>query len=81
MIPHGIPDVPFLETHHAKAKFGLGGKTIILTFGLLSPNKGVETMLDAMPMIIKSCPNVLYVILDAFIPILFGLTAKPTARA
>ena len=49
IIPHGIPDVPFLETHRAKAKFGFGGKTIILTFGLLSPNKGIEIMLDAMP--------------------------------
>jgi glycosyltransferase involved in cell wall biosynthesis len=68
VIPHGIPDVPFLEPHHAKTKFGLGGKMIILTFGLLSPNKGVETMLDAMPAIIKSCPNVLYVILGATHP-------------
>src|SRR5271165_5386981 len=54
VIPHGIPDFPFLETHQAKAEFGFGGKTIILTFGLLSPNKGIEIMLDAMPSIIKS---------------------------
>src|SRR5258705_9432352 len=40
VIPHGIPDFPFLETHPAKAKFGFSGKTVILTFGLLSPNKG-----------------------------------------
>ena len=68
VIPHGIPDFPFLETHHAKAKFGFGGKTIILTFGLLSPNKGIEIMLDAMPEIIKSCPNAVYVILGATHP-------------
>ena len=68
VIPHGIPDFPFLETHHAKAKFGFGGKTIILTFGLLSPNKGIEIMLDAMPGIIKSCPNAVYVILGATHP-------------
>ncbi len=68
VIPHGIPDFPFLEPHHAKAKFGFGGKTIILTFGLLSPNKGVETMLDAMPSIIRSCPNAVYVILGATHP-------------
>ena len=68
VIPHGIPDFPFLETHHAKAKFGFGGKTIILTFGLLSPNKGIETMLDAMPEIIKSCPSAIYVILGATHP-------------
>ena len=68
VIPHGIPDFPFLETHHAKAKFGFAGKTVILTFGLLSPNKGIETMLDAMPGIIKSCPNAVYVILGATHP-------------
>jgi glycosyltransferase involved in cell wall biosynthesis len=68
VIPHGIPDFPFLETHHAKAKFEFSGKMIILTFGLLSPNKGIETMLDAMPEIIKTCPNALYVILGATHP-------------
>jgi len=56
------------KSHHAKAKFGYCGKTIILTFGLLSPNKGIETMLDAMPEIINSCPNALYVILGATHP-------------
>jgi glycosyltransferase involved in cell wall biosynthesis len=68
VIPHGIPDFPFLETHHAKAEFGFEGKTTILTFGLLSPNKGIEIMLDAMPSIIKSCPNAVYVILGATHP-------------
>ena len=67
IIPHGIPDFPFLETHHAKAKLGLAGKTI-LTFGLLSPSKGIETVIDAMPAIIKSCPNAIYVILGATHP-------------
>src|SRR5271156_3369646 len=68
VVPHGIPDFPFLETHHAKAKFDLAGKMAILTFGLLSPNKGIETMLDAMPGVIKSCPNALYVVLGATHP-------------
>src|SRR5712691_8769872 len=68
VIPHGIPDFPFLEPHHAKAKLGFGGKTIILTFGLLSPSKGNETVIDAMPEIIKSCPNAVYVILGATHP-------------
>ena len=68
VIPHGIPDVPFLDTHHAKAKLGFEGKTIILTFGLLSPSKGIETMLDAMPDIVNSCPNAVYVILGATHP-------------
>ena len=68
VIPHGIPDFPFLDTHHAKAKFGFETKSIILTFGLLSPSKGIETMLDAMPAIIESCPNAMYVILGATHP-------------
>jgi len=68
IIPHGIPDFPFLETHNAKAKLGFVGKTIILTFGLLSPSKGIETVIDAMPEIIKSCPNAVYVILGASHP-------------
>jgi glycosyltransferase involved in cell wall biosynthesis len=68
VIPHGIPDVPFLDTHHAKEKLGFAGKEVILTFGLLSPSKGIETMLDAMPGIINSCPNAVYVILGATHP-------------
>jgi glycosyltransferase involved in cell wall biosynthesis len=68
VIPHGIPDFPFLETHHAKAKFDFSGKMIILTFGLLSPNKGIEIMLDAMPEIVKSCPNAVYIVLGATHP-------------
>ena len=55
------------EPHHAKAKLGFDGKTI-LTFGLLSPSKGIETVIDAMPEIIKSCPNAIYVILGATHP-------------
>lgn len=68
VIPHGIPDFPFLETHHAKAKFGFSGKTVILTFGLLSPSKGIETVIDAMPSVVESCPNAVYVILGATHP-------------
>jgi len=68
VIPHGIPDFPFLEAHHAKTKFGFSGKTVILTFGLLSPSKGIETVIDAMPAIVKSCPNAVYVILGATHP-------------
>jgi glycosyltransferase involved in cell wall biosynthesis len=68
VIPHGIPDFPFLETDHAKAKLDFVGKAIILTFGLLSPSKGIETVIDAMPEIIKSCPNAVYVVLGATHP-------------
>jgi glycosyltransferase involved in cell wall biosynthesis len=68
VIPHGIPDFPFLETDRAKGEFGFGDKTVILTFGLLSPNKGIEVMIDAMPTILTSCPNAVYVVLGATHP-------------
>jgi glycosyltransferase involved in cell wall biosynthesis len=68
IIPHGIPNLPFRDTYHAKEKLGFTGRTVILTFGLLSPNKGIEIMLDAMPEIIKSCPDAVYVILGATHP-------------
>lgn len=68
IIPHGVPDFPFIETHQAKAKRGFAGKTVILTFGLLSPNKGIETVINAMPEIICSCPNAVYVVLGATHP-------------
>ena len=67
-IPHGIPDVPFQDTAIAKAKFGLSAKTVILTFGLLSPSKGIEMVIDAMPAIIKACPTAIYVVLGATHP-------------
>jgi glycosyltransferase involved in cell wall biosynthesis len=68
VVPHGIPDRPFVETHAAKAKFGLKGKTVILTFGLLSPNKGIETVIDAMPEILRSCPSAIYMVLGVTHP-------------
>lgn len=68
VIPHGIPDVPFLDTRHAKAKLGFSDRTVILTFGLLSPNKGIEFMIDAMPSILESRPNAVYVVLGATHP-------------
>jgi glycosyltransferase involved in cell wall biosynthesis len=68
VIAHGIPDFPFLESASAKRKLGFEGRTVILTFGLLSPSKGIETVIDAMPEIVGSCPNALYVVLGATHP-------------
>lgn len=68
VIAHGIPDFPFLESAAAKQKLGFQGRTVILTFGLLSPSKGIETVIDAMPEIIRSCPTALYVVLGATHP-------------
>lgn len=68
VIPHGIPDTPFTDPDTAKAKLGFGRNAIILTFGLLSPNKGIEYMIDAMPAVLKSRPDTVYVILGATHP-------------
>ncbi len=63
LIPHGIPDLPFVDSNYYKHKFGLEGRRTILTFGLMSKNKGIEVMLDAMPDIIRAEPNVMYIVL------------------
>jgi len=63
LISHGIPDLPFVDSSYYKHKFGMDGRRTILTFGLLSKNKGIEVMLKAMPSIIKAEPSVLYIIL------------------
>src|SRR5436190_6277649 len=68
VIAHGIPDFPFVEPDQAKAKFGFSGKTVILTFGLLSPSKGIEVMIDAMPSILQSRADAVYVVLGATHP-------------
>ena len=68
LIPHGIPDMPFQEPDLAKAKLGFADRSVILTFGLLSPNKGIEVVIDAMPNILRSCPDAVYVVLGATHP-------------
>jgi glycosyltransferase involved in cell wall biosynthesis len=68
VIAHGIPDFPFVEPDVAKAKLGFSGRSVILTFGLLSPSKGIEVMIDAMPSILKRSPDAVYVVLGATHP-------------
>ena len=68
VIPHGIPDMPFIDPSFNKDQFGVEGKTVLLTFGLLSPNKGIEHVIDALPSILQEHPNVVYIILGATHP-------------
>jgi glycosyltransferase involved in cell wall biosynthesis len=68
VIAHGIPEVAFVGPEAAKAKLGFGGRSVILTFGLLSPNKGIEVMIDAMPSILKRRADAVYVVLGATHP-------------
>jgi glycosyltransferase involved in cell wall biosynthesis len=67
-IPHGIPDVPFVDPSFHKDLFGVEGKIVLLSFGLLSANKGIETVIAALPAIVARYPHVVYIILGATHP-------------
>jgi glycosyltransferase involved in cell wall biosynthesis len=68
LIHHGIPDVPFLDSDPCKSKVVADDKIVILSFGLLSPGKGIEYMVDALPEIVNSHPEVLYFVVGATHP-------------
>jgi glycosyltransferase involved in cell wall biosynthesis len=68
LIAHGIPDVGFVDPTYFKDQFGVEGKVVLLTFGLLSPNKGIEHVLNALPQILAEFPNVVYIVLGATHP-------------
>jgi glycosyltransferase involved in cell wall biosynthesis len=68
LIPHGIPDVGFVDPTHFKDQFGVEGRVVLLTFGLLSPNKGIEYVLNALPHILAEFPDVVYIVLGVTHP-------------
>lgn len=68
VIPHGVPDRPFAHPDLFKARFGWSGRRVILTFGLLAPGKGIETMIQAMPAVVARHPDAVYVVLGATHP-------------
>jgi len=68
LIPHGIPDVGFVDPTYFKDLFGVEGRVVLLTFGLLSPNKGIEHVLNALPGILAEFPDVVYIVLGATHP-------------
>ena len=68
VIAHGIPDMPFVDPNSHKDQFGVEGKNVVLTFGLLSPNKGIEYALHALPEVIREFPNLVYIVLGATHP-------------
>src|SRR4030095_5661416 len=72
LIPHGMPDMPFIDPNFYKDQFGVEGKTVLLTFGLLSPNKGIEYAIEALPQILKKHPDVVYIVLGATHPTLLA---------
>jgi glycosyltransferase involved in cell wall biosynthesis len=62
VIPHGVPDMPFMDPNYFKDKFGTEGKSVLLTFGLLSPNKGIENVIRALPAILAKHPKTVYIV-------------------
>jgi len=68
MVPHGVPDLPFLDPNFYKDRFGVEGKALLLTFGLLSPNKGIENVILAMPDILSKHKNAVYMVAGATHP-------------
>ncbi|MGA8537994.1 MAG: glycosyltransferase family 4 protein [Terriglobales bacterium] len=68
MVPHGVPDLPFLDPNFYKDRFGVAGKAVLLTFGLLSPNKGIENVIQALPEILSKHSNVAYIVAGATHP-------------
>jgi glycosyltransferase involved in cell wall biosynthesis len=68
MVPHGVPDLPFLDPNFYKDRFDVEGKAVLLTFGLLSPNKGIENVIEALPQILSKHKNVVYIVAGATHP-------------
>jgi len=68
MVPHGVPDLPFLDPNFYKDRFGVEGKAVLVTFGLLSPNKGIENVIQALPQILSKHNNVVYIVAGATHP-------------
>jgi glycosyltransferase involved in cell wall biosynthesis len=68
IIHHGVPDVPFVDSNFYKEQFNVEGLTVLLTFGLIGPNKGIETALEALPYVVEKHPNTVYIILGATHP-------------
>ncbi len=68
LIPHGIPDLPFVDPNFLKDQFGVEGREVLLTFGLLAPSKGIEVALRALPEVVREFPDLVYIILGATHP-------------
>lgn len=68
VIPHGVPDLPFVEPDSVKPAVGLQGRQVLLSFGLVGPSKGYESVIEAMPAVVRAVPDACYVILGATHP-------------
>ncbi len=80
LIPHGVIDMPFIDSNFYKDVFNVEGKTVLLTFGLLSPNKGIEYVIEALPAILARHPNIVYLVLGATHPHLIAKEGETYRR-
>ncbi len=67
-IPHGIPDIPFIDPNFYKDQFGVEGRKVVMSFGLLSPGKGLEQVIDALPEVVSRYPELVYLIVGGTHP-------------
>jgi glycosyltransferase involved in cell wall biosynthesis len=68
IIPHGIQDMPITNSADSKTQFGVAGRTVLLTFGLIGPGKGIENVIQSLPQIVRNYPKVVYIVLGATHP-------------
>jgi glycosyltransferase involved in cell wall biosynthesis len=68
VIPHGVPDRAMRDPESEKARFGWTGRRVLMTFGLLAPDKGIQHMIEAMPALVAAHPDVLYAVVGATHP-------------
>lgn len=76
LVPHGIPDTAFTDPSFYKDHFEVAGRPVMLTFGLLSPNKGIEYVIEALPDIVRKRPDLVYIVLGATHPNLLRETGE-----
>jgi glycosyltransferase involved in cell wall biosynthesis len=81
LIPHGIPDMPFVDPNFYKDHFGVEGRLVALTFGLLSRNKGIEYVIEALPSIVEEFPSFVYIVLGATHPNVLRLEGESYRRS
>jgi len=81
IIPHGVPNVPLVESDTAKPAVGIEGRDVILSFGLIGPGKGYELAIAALPAVVAAHPSVQYVILGATHPDLVASEGETYRRS
>jgi glycosyltransferase involved in cell wall biosynthesis len=81
VIAHGVPDLPLVEPDSIKPAVGMAGRTVLLSFGLLGPGKGCETVIKAMPAVVRAVPNATYVIVGATDPVILRASGEAYRRS